>query len=148
MIFRFIALLCVISSATALAQQSNAELGTEFLATTAKLEGVVQTASGLQYKITEPGNENKPGRRSSVAVHYQGKHINGEVFDSSFGGEPVTFRLDGVIKGWTEGLQYIGEGGQITLLIPSKLAYGRNGSPPAIGRNETLVFIIQLIEVD
>lgn len=127
--------------------QSNAELGAMFLRNNAGQEGVTVTDSGLQYKILEPGNELRAGKRSKVTVHYQGKDINGEVFDSNFGSEPVTLRLSRVIKGWTEGLQLIGEGGRIVLYIPSELAYGRRGSPPAIGKNETLVFIIDLIDI-
>ena len=136
-------------SATALAQESPTlqAQGEAFLVSNATKEGVVVTESGLQYKILKPGSDEKPTKRSKVTVHYQGKHINGAVFDSTFEGDPSTFRMRQVIKGWIEGLQYVGVGGHIVLYVPPELAYGRRGSPPLIGKHETLVFIIALLEI-
>ena len=145
---RNIVLLCLLSSTSLFAaEQSNAERGAEFLAANAQREGVVQTESGLQYVIVDPGNDIKPGRKSRVTLHYRGKNLDGKLFDRTYTGKPATFRLNKVIKGWTEGVQLIGEGGNIELIIPANLAYGRRGAPPAIGKNEVLLFSIRLLEV-
>ena len=97
----------------------------------------------LMAKIIKPGNDKRPkNRNTKITVHYQGKHIDGRVFDSTFSGEPASFRVREVIKGWQEGVQHVGEGGQIVLYVPPELAYGRRGSAPTIGRYETLIFII------
>jgi FKBP-type peptidyl-prolyl cis-trans isomerase len=145
---RNIVLLCLMSSTSLFAaEQTNAERGAEFLAANAQREGVVQTESGLQYVIIEPGNEVKPGRKSTVTLHYRGKNLDGKIFDRTYSGKPATFRLSKVIKGWTEGVQLIGEGGDIELFIPANLAYGRRGASPAIGKNEVLLFSVQLLEV-
>jgi FKBP-type peptidyl-prolyl cis-trans isomerase FkpA len=108
------------------------------------------TASGLKYRIVRAGDPSKkPTRADSVLAHYQGWLDNGTIFDSSYDrGEPTSFPLSGVIEGWTEGLQLIGEGGEIQLEIPGKLGYGPQGMPPAgIGPNATLHFKVELIEV-
>ena len=145
---KFIALLCsllcfsCLSEATSLAQK-----GAEFLAINATRDTVNVTATGLQYSILKSGNESRAGKRDKVKVHYQGKHVNGEVFNSNYGGKAFQTKLSRVIDGWTEGLQLIGEGGRIVLYIPPDLAYGRRGSPPVIQRNETLIFIIDLVEI-
>lgn len=111
--------------------------------------GFTRTASGLQHKITKPGNAVKPNATSSVTVNYEGKLDNGTVFDSSFTrGTPSTFRLNQVIAGWTEGLQLIGEGGSIELIIPPALGYGAAGSGTSIPPNATLNFKIDLISVN
>lgn len=127
--------------------QSMADQGSAFLKENGLRENVQVTESGLQYLIITPGNDMRAGKRDKVLVHYQGKNIHGEVFDSSFGGDPFKVKLSRVIDGWTEGLQLIGEGGRIALFIPPELAYGRRGSKPLIGRNETLIFIIDLLEI-
>jgi FKBP-type peptidyl-prolyl cis-trans isomerase FklB len=118
--------------------------GKKYLEENAKKPGVVTTPSGLQYKIIEAGSGKTPGPTDSVTVNYRGTLINGNEFDSSYDkGKPVTFPLNGVIKGWTEGLQLVKEGGKIQLVIPSELAYGKRG-PLA---NQTLVFDVELISI-
>jgi len=130
------------------ALELNKKQGEEFLAENAKKEGVITTSSGLQYKIIKEGSGKKPTPNSTVKVHYTGKLIDGKVFDSSVErGKPVEFKLNGVIPGWTEGLQFIGEGGKIILYIPSDLAYGKNGAGQAIPPNATLIFEVELLEV-
>ena len=127
--------------------QSIADQGRVFLKESLQRENVEVTESGLQYLIIKPGNELRAGKYDKVKVHYQGKHVNGATFEDTFGDKPVEFQLNRVIKGWTEGLQLIGEGGRIILLIPPELAYGKRGSKPLIQRNETLIFIIDLLKV-
>lgn len=106
------------------------------------------TDSGLGYKILREGEGRKPTAADSVLAHYKGWLDDGTIFDSSYDrGEPTSFPLSGVIPGWTEGLQLIGEGGEIELLIPSKLGYGPRGMPGAIPPNATLHFKVELIEV-
>jgi FKBP-type peptidyl-prolyl cis-trans isomerase FklB len=132
---------------SAVAQMSLAEQGRAYLEQNRQQEGVVVTKSGLQYKVVQAGNDKKPGNRSEVTVHFIGRHIDDTMFDRSFSDKPVTMKLSRAIKGWREGLLLIGEGGRIILYVPSRLAYGRDGAPPAVGRNETLIFTIDLIEV-
>jgi FKBP-type peptidyl-prolyl cis-trans isomerase FklB len=139
--------LLMILPLSAVAQLSLAEQGRAFLEENQHQEGVVVTKSGLQYKVLQAGNDKKPRKRSEVTVHFIGRHIDDTMFDRSFSGKPVTMKLSRAIKGWKEGLQLVGEGGRIILYVPSRLAYGRDGAPPAVGRNETLVFTIDLIEV-
>ena len=126
-------------------QALNAEKAQSFLAKNLKNEGVLETPSGLQYIIVEPGDASKvPGPRDTVSVNYKGTLINGDVFDETpEGSAPITFPLSNVIPGWTEGLQLIGEGGKIKLFIPADLAYGEQGSG-MIGPNETLIFDVVL----
>ena len=126
---------------------SLAEQGRKFLQENSARENIIVTDSGLQYLIITPGNDVRSGERDKVLVHYQGKNIHGKVFDSTYGGRPIKLKLNRVIDGWTEGLQQIGEGGRIVLFIPPELAYGRRGSKPSIGRNETLIFVIDLLEI-
>jgi FKBP-type peptidyl-prolyl cis-trans isomerase len=110
----------------------------------AEKPGVKTSASGLQYKIIESGTGKAPKPTDKVTVNYRGTLTNGNEFDSSYKrGEPSTFQLDGVIKGWTEGLQLIREGGKIQLVIPPELAYGDRGP---LG-HRTLVFDVELISV-
>ncbi|MCG2580782.1 MAG: FKBP-type peptidyl-prolyl cis-trans isomerase [Marinobacter sp.] len=128
--------------------QKNSEAGEAFLAENAERESVETTDSGLQYEILEEGDGDKPGESDRVKVHYTGELLSGEVFDSSRErGEPVTFGLNQVIPGWTEGLQLMNEGSRAKLYIPSELAYGPGGNH-SIGPNETLVFDVELIEVN
>jgi FKBP-type peptidyl-prolyl cis-trans isomerase len=111
--------------------------------------GYTTTASGLQYKVLQPGTGRRPDATSNVTVHYRGTLLNGTEFDSSYKrGVPATFPLNGVIPGWTEGLQLMQEGAQFEFVIPSHLAYGSRGSPPDIGPNETLRFVVALIRVE
>jgi FKBP-type peptidyl-prolyl cis-trans isomerase FkpA len=105
-----------------------------------------KTESGLHYIITQEGTGIKPIASSAVEVRYKGYFLDNRVFDETTGSETISFRLNGVIKGWTEGLQYYREGGKGTLLIPSALAYGSN-PPQGIPSNEVLIFDIELVDV-
>lgn len=128
--------------------EKNKAAGETFLAENAEREGVQTTESGLQYEVIEEGNGESPGATDQVQVHYTGELLNGDVFDSSRErGEPVTFGLNQVIPGWTEGLQLMSEGARYKLYIPSELAYGQGGNQ-AIGPNETLVFDVELLAVN
>lgn len=128
------------------AERSLAE-GTEFLAANKEKEGVVETESGLQYKIEVEGEGLAPEATDTVEVNYEGRLIDGTVFDSSYeNGESVKFPLNRVIKGWTEGLTYVKEGGKIQLYVPADLAYGQRGTGPIPG-NSTLIFDIELVKV-
>lgn len=147
----------------------NKEKSVAWLAEVEKQSGVKKTASGLLYKITEEGDAaTKPAPVDTVKVHYKGTTRTGKVFDASryadmpkqrqemlkmyrpdnyMDDEPVEFPLNGVIKGWTEGLQLIGKGGKITLWIPSELAYGERGAGRDIAANEALCFEVELLDV-
>lgn len=128
--------------------QKNAEAGEAFLAENANRDEVKTTESGLQYEVLEVGNGEKPAATDQVKVHYTGELLSGEVFDSSRErGEPVTFGLNQVIPGWTEGLQLMSEGARYKLYIPADLAYGPGGNR-SIGPNETLVFDVELLAVN
>lgn len=123
------------------------EEGTEFLAANKEKEGVVETESGLQYKIEVEGAGISPEETDTVEVNYEGRLIDGTVFDSSYDrGESVKFPLNRVIKGWTEGLTYAKEGGKLQLYIPAELGYGQRGTGPIPG-NSTLIFDIELVKV-
>ncbi|MCD8533279.1 MAG: peptidylprolyl isomerase [Verrucomicrobia bacterium] len=129
--------------------KSNMRLGKEFLNGNKSNEGVVETASGLQYRIESLGNGPKPSGSSKVRVHYEGKLLNGTVFDSSYKrNTPAEFPLNRVIAGWTEGLQLLPEGSIATLWIPSDLAYGNrdigNGLIPG---GSTLIFKVELLKI-
>lgn len=123
----------------------------EWLASIEKMDGVKKTKSGILYRIDREGDGEYPVNDSDVVnVHYEGKLRTGEIFDSSYErGESISFPLNRVIKGWTEGMKLINEGGQITLWIPSDLAYGERGNAGGgIGPNEALEFKVELIEVN
>ena len=118
-----------------------------FLEANRKKADVRETASGLQYRILAPGNNVKPGPEDKVLVHYKGTLLDGTVFDETpEGGDPIELPLSGVIPGWREGLQLVGEGGDIELFIPSALAYGESGNQ-AIEPNSALIFRVQVAEV-
>lgn len=135
------------AQAEALAEE-NLAAGETFLAENGAREEVTTTESGLQYEVLEEGEGDKPGATDRVRVHYTGELLSGEVFDSSRDrGQPVTFGLNQVIPGWTEGLQLMSEGSRYRLYIPSDLAYGPGGNQ-AIGPNETLVFDVELLEIN
>jgi len=131
------------------AQNANTLAESEaFLAETAQQEGVNITKSGLQYKIIEQGTGVQPQATDNVTVHYRGTLMNGQEFDSSYArGEPATFPLNGVIAGWTEGLQLMKEGGKFEFYIHPDLGYGERGAGGAIGPNAALVFQGELIKV-
>lgn len=135
--------------AQAKASEANLKAGQEFMAANGKKKGVVTTASGLQYQVLTKGNGAKPALTDQVKVHYEGKLLNGEVFDSSYQrGEPVTFGLNQVISGWQEGLQLMSVGSKWKIFIPSDLAYGPGGTGGPIGPNETLVFEVELLDIN
>jgi len=109
---------------------------------------IVTTASGLQYRIVEPSQGVKPKLTDTVVVNYSGKLIDGTEFDSSYQrGKPATFQVKGVIKGWTEALQLMNRGARWQLYIPYELAYGEQGSPPAIPPYSSLIFDVELIAI-
>ncbi|WP_373651545.1 FKBP-type peptidyl-prolyl cis-trans isomerase [Schlesneria sp. DSM 10557] len=107
------------------------------------------TKSGLKYRVLRKSDGLKPTARDTVKVHYKGWLDGGKVFDQSYGadGDSIEFPLSGVIKGWTEGMQHVGEGGMIELEIPYELGYGERGAPPTIPGKSTLHFIVELLEV-
>ena len=122
--------------------------GEQYLADNASRDGVTVTASGLQYEVLSEGNGKSPRATDSVKCHYEGRLIDGTVFDSSYRrGTPATFPLNGVIAGWTEGLQLMKEGAKFRFHIPFNLAYGANGAGESIPPYSALVFDVELIEV-
>lgn len=135
---------------TAKMLQDNLAKGEAFLAQNAKKPNIKTTASGLQYEVLQEGTGAKPKATDIVAVQYEGKTIDGKVFDSSakHGGEPVVFPLNQVIPGWTEGVQLMNEGAKYRFYIPAKLAYGEQGAPGAIEPNSVLIFDIELVKVN
>ena len=130
------------------AQSQNVEAGQNFLAENAKRDGVVTTATGLQYEVLTEGSGDSPKETDQVTVHYHGTLIDGTVFDSSVErGQPATFPVNGVIPGWVEALQLMNTGAKFKLFIPSNLAYGERGAGGAIGPNATLIFEVELISI-
>jgi len=121
--------------------------GAKFLAENKAKEGIVTTASGLQYKVIKEGAGKTPKATDEVAVNYKGTLTDGTVFDESKPGMPAEFGVDGVIKGWTEALQLMKEGGKMQLFIPGDLAYGEKGSGDKIGPNAVLIFEVELMSV-
>lgn len=112
-------------------------------------EEFTTTSSGLRYRILREGIGDKPTSADSVRAHYKGTLDDGTEFDSSYKrGEPASFPLLEVVPGWTEGLQYVREGGMIELEIPGSLGYGPSGRPPKIPPNATLHFIVELLEIE
>ena len=120
----------------------------QYLEENAKKDGVQSTETGLQYKVIQEGSGANPSASSTVEVHYEGWLIDGSVFDSSYKrGQTISFPLNGVIPGWTEGLQLMKEGSIYELTIPSDLGYGPQGMPGAIPPAATLIFKVELIKV-
>ena len=123
--------------------------GEEFLAANAKREGVKVTASGLQYEVLEATLGQKPKATDTVKVHYEGTLIDGTVFDSSYRrGEPISFGLNQVIKGWTEGLQLMSIGSKYKLYIPYELGYGAQGAGQSIPPYAALIFMVELLGIE
>lgn len=132
----------------AAAASSNKEIGEKFLVENKKKEGVKTTASGLQYKVVKAGDGEKPSATSKVVVHYRGTLIDGTEFDSSYSrGEPASFGVNQVIKGWQEALQMMPVGSKWQIYIPSDLAYGERGAGGSIKPNSTLIFDVELLEI-
>ncbi len=126
----------------------NTKIGEAFLAENAKKSGVITQTSGLQYQVLQQGSGKSPAAKSKVSVNYEGRLIDGTVFDSSFArGEAVEFQVNQVIQGWTEGLQLMKEGAKYRFFIPAKLAYGEIGAGDSIGPNSTLIFDVELLKV-
>lgn len=127
--------------------KANEEKGATYSANFAKEKGVKKTESGLLYQVEKPGTGAAPKDSDTVVVNYKGTLVDGTEFDNSYTrGEPLSFRLDGVIPGWTEGLKHIKKGGKIKLVIPPALAYGKTGVP-GIPANSTLVFEVELLDI-
>lgn len=127
----------------------NLKAGQAYLAENKGKEGVVETASGLQYLVIKEGEGAKPLATDKVKVHYTGTLIDGTVFDSSVErGEPISFALGNVIKGWTEGLQLMSVGSKYKFFIPSDLAYGARPQGRTIGPNSTLIFEVELLGIN
>jgi len=127
--------------------EKNKKEGEDFLAKNKTKKGVKATESGLQYEVIVEGKGSKPKATDTVKVHYKGTKLDGSTFDSSYDrGQPMTFPLNGVIKGWTEGLALMPVGSKYKFYIPSGLAYGENG-PPNIGPNAMLTFEVELLEI-
>jgi FKBP-type peptidyl-prolyl cis-trans isomerase FklB len=131
------------------ASESVVEEGKKFLAENSKKENVVTLESGLQYEVIKTGEGAKPTLNDQVTTHYHGTLIDGTVFDSSVErGEPASFPVSGVIKGWTEALQLMNVGSKWRLFVPYDLAYGERGAGPKIGPFTTLIFEVELISIN
>lgn len=127
--------------------KENADKGTKYRDTFAKEKGVKKTNSGLLYQVEKEGTGAAPKDSDTVVVNYKGTLVDGTEFDNSYKrGEPLSFRLDGVIPGWTEGLKHLKKGGKIKMVIPPALAYGETGVP-GIPANSTLVFDVELLDI-
>ena len=135
-------------SPLSLMAQSALEKGQQFLQENAKKEGVKTTPSGLQYVVLTEGKGKSPKATDTVLVHYKGTLLDGTEFDSSYKrNAPISFPLNQVIPGWTEGAQLMKEGAKYRFFIPSNLAYGSRGAGGAIGPDETLIFDVELLKV-
>lgn len=153
---RFVALLTLIfigftmfSSVNAATPEESKKAGETFLAANAKKPNIKTTKSGLQYEVLTAGKGKvSPKATDNVTVHYKGTTIDGKEFDSSYSrGEPTSFPLNGVIAGWTEGVQLMKEGDKYRFYIPSGLAYGERGAGGAIAPNSALIFDVELIKI-
>jgi len=129
--------------------EGNKKAGEDFLAMNKSKAGVKVTASGLQYEVVKPGTGPNPALTDKVKVHYHGTNISGEVFDSSIDrGEPISFPLTGVIKGWQEGVQLMPVGAKYRFYIPYDLAYGERGSGGKIAPFSALIFDVELLGIE
>jgi FKBP-type peptidyl-prolyl cis-trans isomerase FklB len=126
----------------------NKKAGDDFLAANKSKDGVKTLPSGLQYKVEKSGSGDSPKADDTVVVNYKGTLIDGTEFDSSYKrGQPATFRVGGVIKGWQEALQLMSPGSKWQLFVPADLAYGEYGHPPSIPPNATLIFEVELVSI-
>ena len=131
-----------------MAGEKNKTDGEAYLSSNKNRPGVITTASGLQYEVIVQGSGAKPAATDTVKVHYEGTLLDGTVFDSSYSrGEPIEFPLNGVIPGWTEGVQLMNTGSTFLFVIPSDLAYGPNGAGGTIPPNATLIFKVELLSI-
>lgn len=129
--------------------EKNKKEGEAFLAENKNKEGVKTLPSGLQYKVISTGTGKKPKDSDTISAHYRGTLIDGTEFDSSAKrGQPATFAVKGVIKGWTEALQLMTEGSKWQLFVPADLAYGERGAGAQIGPNSTLIFEVELLSIN
>ncbi len=129
--------------------EANLKAGQEFLAANIQKPGVTETASGLQYEVITEGTGPKPTAYNKVTCHYHGTLTDGTVFDSSVKrGQPASFPLNQVISGWTEGLQLMGTGSKWRFFIPPHLGYGDRQVGPVIGPNSTLIFEVELLDIN
>jgi FKBP-type peptidyl-prolyl cis-trans isomerase FklB len=129
--------------------EKNSKEGKAFLEENAKKKDIVKLPSGMQYKVLTAGKGDSPKATDTVKTHYRGTLINGTEFDSSYKrGQPATFPVNGVIKGWTEALQLMKPGAKWQLFIPSELAYGEGGAGESIGPNSTLIFEVELLSIE
>ncbi|MBK7340891.1 MAG: FKBP-type peptidyl-prolyl cis-trans isomerase [Saprospiraceae bacterium] len=125
------------------------EEGEKFLAENKNKPGIITTPSGLQYEVIQMGTGKKPSLQDKVKTHYHGTLINGKVFDSSVQrGEPISFPVNGVIKGWTEALQLMPVGSKFKLYIPYQLAYGERGAGADIKPFSALIFEVELLDIE
>lgn len=132
-------------------REENMKLAEEYMKENLKVDGMKVTESGLHYKVIRRNNDpsESPTAHSRVKCHYEGRLINGTVFDSSYKrGEPATFGLDQVIQGWTEGLQLMGVGDKYEFIIPPELGYGEVGVPGHIPGNSVLIFVVELLGIE
>ncbi len=128
--------------------EKNRKEGEAFLAQNKTQAGVTTLPSGLQYKVVKAGAGKKPKATDTVVVHYKGTLLDGTEFDSSYKrNQPATFKVNGVVRGWTEALQLMGEGAKWTLYVPAALGYGDKGAGAQIGPNATLIFEVELISI-
>lgn len=131
------------------AENENSSAGKSFLEDNKKKEGIIELPSGLQYRVVKEGTGKKPALTDNVTTHYEGKTIDGNIFDSSYQrNEPASFPVNGVIAGWTEALQLMSEGAAYELFIPSELAYGKQGAGADIAPNSTLIFKVELVSIN
>jgi FKBP-type peptidyl-prolyl cis-trans isomerase len=130
------------------AGEANKKEGDSFLAANKTKEGIITLPSGLEYKVLTQGTGPKPAATDTVVCNYRGTLVNGTEFDSSYKrGQPATFPVNGVIKGWTEALQLMPVGSKWQLFLPAELAYGERGPSPEIGPNATLIFEVELLSI-
>ena len=130
-------------------QKAMVQKNKDYLVENAKKEGIKVLNSGLQYKVLTAGDGASPKATDTVKTHYEGKLIDGTVFDSSIRrGQPATFPVNGVIKGWTEALQLMKVGDKWQLFVPSDLAYGSRGAGNSIGPDATLIFEVELLGIE
>jgi FKBP-type peptidyl-prolyl cis-trans isomerase len=133
----------------AVQSEKNLKDGEAFLVENKKKEGIVTTDSGLQYKVLKKGDGPNPLATDKVTVHYRGTLLDGTEFDSSYKrGQPASFQVGGVIRGWTEALQLMNVGSKYQLFIPSDLAYGQRGAGQRIGPNSMLIFDVELLNIE